>query len=299
MTSATASVSRSSLADSVRIWPSGMPPMTSGRSPAAALEVRIWLNWSSATGVSSTSMPVSVGERVDDRLGGGHPVGEVLLDPDGDLVGVTAAAAASPSSSSELQAAREAATMVAVARSAAPRARRVRCVDMGPPGVSHTFVQTLDLCHTTVKHLVPNRYTQAVPNGPGDILELIRHGRATTRGDVLELTGLSRMTVAQRLDALLGAGMVVEGETGEATGGRRRRSLAFNSAQSRVVAAAVDTTHTRIAVTDLGGTVLGDTEIDVAGRGRTVGGARPDRGGADACCSRSTTSCPVTSAGPG
>ena len=110
---------------------------------------------------------------------------------------------------------------------------------------------------------MPNRYTQAVPNGPGDILELIRHGRASTRGDVLELTGLSRMTVAQRLDALLGAGMIVEGETGEATGGRRRRSLAFNSAQSRVVAAAVDTTHTRIAVTDLGGTVLGDTEIDV------------------------------------
>jgi predicted NBD/HSP70 family sugar kinase len=108
-----------------------------------------------------------------------------------------------------------------------------------------------------------NRYTQVVPNGPGDILELIRHRRATTRGDVLELTGLSRMTVAQRLDALLGAGMVVEGETGEATGGRRRRSLVFNSAQSRVVAAAVDTTHTRIAVTDLSGTVLGDTVIDV------------------------------------
>ena len=108
-----------------------------------------------------------------------------------------------------------------------------------------------------------NRYTQAVPNGPGDILELIRHGRATTRGDVLELTGLSRMTVAQRLDALLAAGMVVEGETGEATGGRRRRSLAFNSAQSRVVAAAVDTTHTRIAVTDLSGAVLDDTVIDV------------------------------------
>ena len=111
--------------------------------------------------------------------------------------------------------------------------------------------------------MLPNRYTQAVPNGPGDILDLIRHGRATTRGDVLEQTGLSRMTVAQRLDALLAAGMVVEGETGEATGGRRRRSLAFNSAQSRVVAAAVDTTHTRIAVTDLRGSVLGDTEIDV------------------------------------
>jgi predicted NBD/HSP70 family sugar kinase len=102
-----------------------------------------------------------------------------------------------------------------------------------------------------------------VPTGPGDILDLIRHGRATTRGDVLEVTGLSRMTVAQRLDALLGAGMVVEGETGQATGGRRRRSLSFNTSQSRVLAAAVDTTHTRIAITDLGGAVLADTEIDV------------------------------------
>ncbi len=106
-------------------------------------------------------------------------------------------------------------------------------------------------------------YDQPVPTGPGDILDLIRHGRASTRGDVLEVTGLSRMTVAQRLDALLAAGMVVEGETGQATGGRRRRSLAFNTSQSRVLAAAVDTTHTRIAVTDLGGRVLADTEIDV------------------------------------
>jgi predicted NBD/HSP70 family sugar kinase len=103
----------------------------------------------------------------------------------------------------------------------------------------------------------------AVPTGPGDILELIRHGRATTRGDVLDVTGLSRMTVAQRLDALLGAGMIVEGETGEATGGRRRRSLVFNTSQSRVLAAAVDTTHTRIAITDLGGEVLADTGIEI------------------------------------
>ena len=102
-----------------------------------------------------------------------------------------------------------------------------------------------------------------MPTGPGDILDLIRHGRASTRGDVLEATGLSRMTVAQRLDTLLGAAMIVEGDTSEATGGRRRRRLAFNTSQSCVVAAAVDTTHTRIAVTDLGGTVLTDDHLDV------------------------------------
>ena len=102
-----------------------------------------------------------------------------------------------------------------------------------------------------------------MPTGPGDILDLIRHGRASTRGDVLEATGLSRMTVAQRLDALLGAAMIVEGDTTEATGGRRRRSLAFNTSQSRVLVVAVDTTHTRIAVTDLGGAVLVEDHIAV------------------------------------
>ena len=79
---------------------------------------------------------------------------------------------------------------------------------MGPPGVSHTFVQTLDLCHTTVKQLMRNRYTQAVPNGPGDILELIRHGRATTRGDVLELTGLVEVSDP----GFAGRGLRVAGE---------------------------------------------------------------------------------------
>ena len=77
-----------------------------------------------------------------------------------------------------------------------------------------------------------------------------------------ELTGLSRMTVAQRLDALLDAGIIVEGDTTESTGGRRRRRLVFNTSQSRALVVAVDTTHTRIAVTDLGGTVLAQDEID-------------------------------------
>jgi predicted NBD/HSP70 family sugar kinase len=58
--------------------------------------------------------------------------------------------------------------------------------------------------------------------------------------------------------------MIVEGETNESTGGRRRRSLAFNTSQSHVLVVAIDTTHTRIAVTDLGGAVLVEDWIDVA-----------------------------------
>ena len=101
-----------------------------------------------------------------------------------------------------------------------------------------------------------------MPHGPGDVLDLIRHGRAQTRGDVVRMTGLSRMTISQRLADLLASGMIVEGGTTEATGGRRRRSLAFNNSQSRALVAAVDTTHTRIAVTDLAGAVIADDEIE-------------------------------------
>ncbi|HET6560595.1 MAG TPA: ROK family transcriptional regulator [Marmoricola sp.] len=102
-----------------------------------------------------------------------------------------------------------------------------------------------------------------MPSGPGDVLDLIRRGGATTRGDVLEATGLSRMTISQRLDALLDAGMIVEGRSSAATGGRRRRSLSFNTSQSHVLVVVIDTTHTRVAVTDLGGAVLIEDSIDV------------------------------------
>lgn len=103
-----------------------------------------------------------------------------------------------------------------------------------------------------------------MPTGPGEVLDLIRSGRAATRGDVLDVTGLSRMTVAQRIDALLAAGLLVENGTDRATGGRRPMRLEFNSGHSYVLASTVDTRQTRTAVTDLAGRVLFEDRIDVA-----------------------------------
>lgn len=103
----------------------------------------------------------------------------------------------------------------------------------------------------------------AVVNGPGDVLDLVRRGRARTRGDVVDVTGLSRLTVAQRVDALLDARLIVEGGTTGPTGGRRSRSLVFNGRHSLVADAAVDTTHARLAVTDLDGTVLAEDSVAV------------------------------------
>ncbi|GGU21395.1 ROK family transcriptional regulator [Nocardioides albus] len=99
--------------------------------------------------------------------------------------------------------------------------------------------------------------------GPGDILELVREDRATTRGEIAELTGLSRVTVAHRVDALLAAGLVEGVGSGSATGGRRPTRLAFNADAGRVAVAAIDTAHAEVAITDLWGVIQRRTLIDV------------------------------------
>ncbi|MFC8943491.1 winged helix-turn-helix domain-containing protein, partial [Streptomyces griseoincarnatus] len=76
--------------------------------------------------------------------------------------------------------------------------------------------------------------------GAGEILQLIRSGRATTRTQVLELTGLSRVTVAQRMDALVAAGIVRAAGDAGATGGRRSERFVFDPADSLVLVAALE-----------------------------------------------------------
>jgi predicted NBD/HSP70 family sugar kinase len=100
--------------------------------------------------------------------------------------------------------------------------------------------------------------------GPGEVLELIREHGALTRGDVLDITGLSRMTVAARVDALLHTGLVVERGTERVTGGRPSKRLEFNPSYAGIITATVDTTHTTVSLTDLGGTVLDEQPVAVA-----------------------------------
>ncbi|MFJ3402912.1 ROK family transcriptional regulator [Promicromonospora sp. NPDC090134] len=76
--------------------------------------------------------------------------------------------------------------------------------------------------------------------GAGEILQLIRSGRATTRIQVLEATGLSRVTVAQRMDALVAAGIVRAAGDAGATGGRRSERFVFDPTDSLVLVAALE-----------------------------------------------------------
>ena len=103
-------------------------------------------------------------------------------------------------------------------------------------------------------------------SGAGTVLNLIREERAFTRNALVEMTGLARSTVAQRVDALIAAGLIYEAGGEESTGGRRPVRLAFNHDAGIVLAADLGATHSRLAVSDLAGTVLAESayEMDIA-----------------------------------
>ncbi|HEX2563406.1 MAG TPA: ROK family protein [Acidimicrobiales bacterium] len=113
---------------------------------------------------------------------------------------------------------------------------------------------------------VPTRSPQPpVPApGAGAILQLVRSGQAATRADLAALTGLARSTVAQRVDALLAMQLLVARGDSQSTGGRPPTMLAFNHEAGVVLAGDLGATHSRVAVTDLGGTILAQTWRDIA-----------------------------------
>jgi predicted NBD/HSP70 family sugar kinase len=100
--------------------------------------------------------------------------------------------------------------------------------------------------------------------GPGDVLHLIKSGKARTRGDIQAETGMSRMTVAQRVDALLAADLIREAGADRASGGRRPTQLVFNLQHSCIMAATVETTSSAVALTDLAGEILAMDNLDLA-----------------------------------
>jgi predicted NBD/HSP70 family sugar kinase len=98
-----------------------------------------------------------------------------------------------------------------------------------------------------------------VTTSSGHLLEFVRTGRALTRGELQELTGLSRSTVGLRLDGLLRRGWLREAGSTTSTGGRPPVVLRFDETHAVVLTADLDTRHARAAVMDLGGRVLQET----------------------------------------
>lgn len=98
---------------------------------------------------------------------------------------------------------------------------------------------------------------------PGDLLGLIRSGRATTRGELGQITGLARSTIAHRVDALMAAGLVVAVGGAPSTGGRPASVLGFNGDAGLILSADLGATHSRVAVTNLLAESLAETTAEV------------------------------------
>lgn len=96
----------------------------------------------------------------------------------------------------------------------------------------------------------------------GDVLALIRTGRATTRGELGRLTGLSRTAVSARLSSLAAAGLVLEGEEESATGGRPASTLVLDRDAGLVLAVAVGRSRSQMSVCALDGTELAAASHD-------------------------------------
>ncbi|WP_327089705.1 ROK family transcriptional regulator [Nonomuraea sp. NBC_01738] len=100
--------------------------------------------------------------------------------------------------------------------------------------------------------------------GAGALLSILRDGQARTKAELVQLTGLARSTVSQRLDALLSKRWVVPAQDAIASGGRPATAFSFNRAARVVLTADLGATHDRLAVTDLGTNVLAERTADVS-----------------------------------
>ncbi|WIX84062.1 ROK family transcriptional regulator [Amycolatopsis carbonis] len=94
----------------------------------------------------------------------------------------------------------------------------------------------------------------------GYLLWLVRTGKARTRADLQQHTGLSRSTVQQRLKPLFDCGYLRSHGTEDSTGGRPSVLLEFTD-DGVVLVADLDTADARLAVVDLDGRRLAEERI--------------------------------------
>ena len=108
-----------------------------------------------------------------------------------------------------------------------------------------------------------HRSSEHLAGSPGDLLDLIRSGEATTRAALASTTGLARSTVAQRIEQLADRNLVIDVGEAPSTGGRPPAILGFNVDAGVVLAADLGATHSRIGVADLGGTILDEVRHNI------------------------------------
>lgn len=102
-----------------------------------------------------------------------------------------------------------------------------------------------------------------VPTSAGQILQLIRSGQVSTRRELLELTGMARSTVTQRLAQLHAAGYLRSDGQRANNVGRPSHILTFDETDKLVLVADLGATHARMALTDAAGKPLAEMALEL------------------------------------
>lgn len=97
----------------------------------------------------------------------------------------------------------------------------------------------------------------------GEVLELLRLGKAQTTTDLAETMGVARSTVTERLQPLLRHGLVVQAGATSSSRGRPAGILAFNRRAGVTLTAQVGMSGTLVAVTDLAGETIWSHQADL------------------------------------
>ncbi len=115
---------------------------------------------------------------------------------------------------------------------------------------------------TSVAASRPDGRESAAPATAGELLDLVRSGRASTRSQLRALTGLSRTAITTRVSSLTSAGLLLLGEELASTGGRPPGALVFNQHAGVVLAIAIGRSRSQLAVADLDGQELASDSRD-------------------------------------
>lgn len=111
---------------------------------------------------------------------------------------------------------------------------------------------------TPVREPVPSRVARS-----GEVLDLVRSGAAVTTSEIAATMGVSRSTVTERVDLLVQHRLLVPDGASQTGRGRPSVRYAFHGGAGLTLAAQVGLSGTRVAVTDLDGTVLVSRTVDV------------------------------------
>ena len=92
------------------------------------------------------------------------------------------------------------------------------------------------------------------------VLDVVRHDAASTRPEIMRRTGLGRAVVVQRVEELIGRGLLVEAGLGPSSGGRAPRTIQLNASAGHVLVADLGATSIGVGIADLSGNLVEQRE---------------------------------------